>query len=287
MKPDQAADGGPFGGISHHGWPATAEGRMSVVRIERQGESRACVVALEGEIDLAVVPEIRDELDAVIGTGCTNVLLDLADVTYADSTALGLLVWADRKLAPLGGKLVLCGANSDVNRILELSGLVGVAPTISARATLADALAGVELDAPVEHPLWTESLTTPADIEKLAGTRLCVTDLIEPLGIDDAAVFDIKVAVGEALANAVRHGSPHGSQDHIVVTVTAFSDRVSISVMDSGCGFDGSPSASDDVYAPSGRGVMFMRALMDSVQFARCPGGGTMVTLVKSTRTTE
>jgi serine/threonine-protein kinase RsbW len=84
----------------------------------------------------------------------------------------------------------------------------------------------------------------------------------------------------------VRHGSPHGSDDRIVVGVTAYSDRVSIAVMDSGCGFDGSLATSDDVYAPSGRGVMFMRALMDSVQFARCPGGGTMVTLVKSTRTT-
>jgi anti-anti-sigma factor len=260
---------------------------MSVVRVERKGDSRACVVSLQGEVDLAVVPEIRDEMEAVIGAGCTNVLLDLTDVTYADSTALGLIVRADRKLAPLGGKLVLCGANPDVSRILELSGLVGVAPTISSRTTLAEALAGVELDIPLEEPLWTETLSTQADIEQLAETRLRITRLIEPLGVDESGIFDIKVAVGEALANAVRHGSPRGSQDQILASVTAYSDRVSISIMDSGCGFDGAPESSDDVYAPSGRGVMFMRALMDSVQFARCPGGGTMVTLVKSTRATE
>jgi anti-anti-sigma factor len=257
---------------------------MGAVRVEREGDSRACVVALEGDVDLAVVPEIRDEMEAVIGAGCTNVLLDLTDVVYADSTALGLLVWADRKLAPLGGRLVLCGANADVNRILELSGLVGVAPTVSSRKTLAEGLAGIDLDVAAEQPLWNESVSTAADVEHLADTRLQVTRLIEPLGIDESGIFDIKVAVGEALANAVRHGSPRGCEDRIFVSVTAYSDRVSIAVMDSGCGFDGSPEASDDVYAPSGRGVMFMRALMDSVQFARCSGGGTMVTLVKSTR---
>lgn len=262
---------------------AMVEESMGSVRVEREDDSRACVVYLDGEVDLAVVPEIREELEAVIGAGCTNVLLDLSKVTYADSTALGLLVWADRKLAPLEGKLILCGANGDVTRILELSGLVGVAPTISARPTLADALAGVELETPAEQPLWNELLSTPADVERLAATRLRVTELIEPLGIDESGIFDIKVAVGEALANAVRHGSPHGAEDRIVVSVTAYGDRVAISVTDSGCGFDGSPEASDDVYAPSGRGVMFMRALMDSVQFARCAGGGTMVTLVKST----
>ncbi len=260
-----------------------AEGTcMNGVRVEREADSTACVVTLQGEVDLSVVPAIRDELEAAIGAGCNSVLLDLTAVSYADSTALGLLVWIDRKLAPIDGKLVLCGANPDVTRILELSGLIGVAPTISSRPTLAEALAGVELTQPAEQPLWQETITTEADVEQLAVTRLRVTELIAPLGIDESALFDVKVAVGEALANAVRHGSPHGSEDLITVQVSAYGDRVAIAVGDSGCGFDGSPEASDDVYAASGRGVMFMRALMDSVQFARCSGGGTMVTLVKS-----
>ncbi len=257
---------------------------MSVgsVVVEHEADSAACVVTLAGEIDLAVVPEIRERLEAAMGAGCSQVLLDLEAVTYADSTALGLLVWIDRRLAPTSGKLILCGANADVSRILELSGLIGVAPTISARPTLAEALAGVELATPTEEPEWCEMITTEADVEQLAATRLRVTELIEPLGIDESALFDVKVAVGEALANAVRHGSPHGAEDKIAVQVQAFNDRVAITVMDSGCGYDGVPEATDDVYAASGRGVMFMRALMDSVKFARCVGGGTMVTLVKS-----
>jgi anti-sigma regulatory factor (Ser/Thr protein kinase) len=52
-------------------------------------------------------------------------------------------------------------------------------------------------------------------------------------------------------------------------------------VTDSGDGFDGSTLRSEDLYASSGRGVMFMRALMDTVEFASCTDGGTAVTLVK------
>jgi anti-sigma regulatory factor (Ser/Thr protein kinase) len=38
---------------------------------------------------------------------------------------------------------------------------------------------------------------------------------------------------------------------------------------------------SPDLYAPSGRGIMFMRALMDRVEFETAGGGGTLVRLVK------
>lgn len=254
------------------------------VEVNREPGSRSCVIALAGEIDLARVPDVRKELDSLVGSGCVNIVIDLTNVTYADSTALGLLVWIDRRLTPLDGKLVLCGANRDVERILELSGLVGVAPTISEQSDVDAALAGIAEVGGGEEPLWVETLSTPADLEHLSDIRERVVRLLKRLDMDDSAVFDVKVAVGEALANAVRHGSPMGDANDVVVQVEAFPDRVGIAVSDSGCGFDGSPETSDDVYAASGRGVMFMRALMDSVQFFRCEGGGTMVTLVKSIR---
>ena len=254
------------------------------VDVQRDAGSRSCVVSLSGEVDLARVPEIRDELESLIGSGCVNMVMDLSEVTYADSTALGLLVWADRRLAPLEGRLVLCGANRDVSRILEISGLVGAAPTISTEAEMERALATVAEGDHGEDPLWVETMTTPADLEHLAAMRERVVALLEQVGMDESALFDVKVAVGEALANAVRHGSPMGIANDVVVQVEAFSDRVGIAVSDSGCGFDGAPKSTDDVYAASGRGILFMRALMDSVQFFRCEGGGTMVALVKSIR---
>ena len=63
-----------------------------------------------------------------------------------------------------------------------------------------------------------------------------------------------------------------------------YDDRVVIKVLDTGCGFSGEASCTGDVYASGGRGVMFMRALMDRVDFEVRPEGGTIVTLVKHIR---
>ena len=115
------------------------------VRIDTKSAEAVCVVHLQGEVDIALVPEVRRALDSTISGGCRNMVLDLAEVTYADSSALGLLVWIDHKLAPSGGKLVLVGANRDVTRVLELSGLVGVAPSIGEPRRVSSALEGLEL----------------------------------------------------------------------------------------------------------------------------------------------
>jgi anti-anti-sigma factor len=251
------------------------------VRIERESGSPACVVCVDGDIDLAVVPEMQGSIDSVVTSGCVNVVLDLSHVGYADSSALGLLVWLDHRLGPLGGKLVLAGADHNVSRVLELSGLVGVAPSISASSTVRQALQGLEMAPEPPEPLWSEEMRVQASVETLAQTRTKVVELLEPLRVPEAVMYDIKVAVGEALANAVRHGSPHGGSDHVCVEVVAYSDRVVVKVRDSGCGFDGDSSCADDVYASGGRGVMFMRALMDRVEFSRCDGQGTTVTLTK------
>lgn len=251
------------------------------IDVERQVDSRACVVRVDGEIDIAVVPEMRESLDAALQGGCVNVVIDLSEVTYADSSALGLLVWLDHRLAPKGGKLVLAGANADVTRILELSGLISVAPSVSASPSLVSALDGLELREAPPEPLWSRELDIPASTDNLAETRNSVVSLLTPLRIPEASLFDIKVAVGEALANAVRHGSPRGATDNIHIDVLAAVDRVTIRVTDAGEGFDGCANLNRDIYASSGRGIMFMRALMDRVEFRSCDDGGTTVTLVK------
>jgi len=252
-----------------------------MINIDREPDSPACVVRLSGDIDFATVPAVRDAIDGAIRDGCTSVVLDLTGVRYADSSALGLLVWIDKRLQPHGGKLVLAGADRNVSRVLELSGLIGVAPTLSASSSVGEALEGLELPIEPHDAVWTKHLDAPAAVERMSEVRTCVVDWVRPLGMPETGLFDLKVAVGEALANAVRHGSPSGGQDTVAIDVTAFDDRVEVLISDHGHGFDGDAACGDDVYASGGRGVMFMRALADRVEFRPCDGGGTAVRLVK------
>lgn len=254
---------------------------MASFEIARLTTPQTCVVELRGDIDTAVVPELRQQLGSAMSGGCRNVILDFTEVVYADSSALGLLVWLDRRLGPSGGRLVLAGANQDVQRILELSGLVSIAPSIGTSADVTSALAGLQLTDEPSELLWHEDLEMLADVNNLAGVREEVCRLIAPLEFGDSAVFDIKVALGEALANAIRHGSSGEDDPPVHVGVSAYEDRVMLEVSDSGCGFNGKLEQSEDMYAPGGRGIMFMRALMDNVEFDMPAAGGTCVRLVK------
>ncbi len=256
------------------------------VHTEHEPDARACVVRVQGEIDSSTAADLESELEAAVHRGCVNLVVDLAKVAYVDSSALSVIVLMNRLLEPKGGRLVLAGASGNVSRILEISGLVDAAPTVSAAADAEDALAGLVLAQPVEPPLWTRAIEAPAMSASLARMRAEVCDVIRPLGISEATQFDIRVAVGEALSNAIRHGSPHGEGDLVGVTVAAYGDRVVLTVLDCGAGFDGVSAADGDPYAASGRGVMFMRALMDNVTFEQMPAGGTAVTLVKHIGTT-
>lgn len=242
------------------------------------------MVRFDGELDLAVVAAAKPTIQAMIDSGCTSFVLDLANVTYADSSALGLIVWLNDRVVGDGGHIVAAGADRNVTRVLELSGLLSVAESISAAESTQAALDSLTLAREPSGELWTERFEAPASVDELAALRRRVVELAGPLGLSEQALFDLKVAVGEALANAVRHGSPHGEADTVGVAVTAYPDRVAVDVSDSGPGFDGSLRCGSDLYAPCGRGVVFMRALTDAMEFRGAPGGGTVVRLVKHLR---
>jgi len=116
--------------------------------------------------------------------------------------------------------------------------------------------------------------------EDMSAIRGRIGTIAESLGLSDTELFDLKVAVGEAVANAVRHGSIT-DQDVVTISVSVFDHLIRVEVGDSGAGFAGDHAVSEDLYSPGGRGIMFMRALMDNVYFAPGPSGGTIVTLEK------
>ncbi|MBC9734740.1 STAS domain-containing protein [Nocardioides marmotae] len=91
------------------------------VRVEhRQGFA---VVVARGEVDLATVGGFRSVLNDLMVEGHVDVVVDLTDVPFVDSSALGALVAAHRRARGLGGGLSLAGIQPPVARILELTGL--------------------------------------------------------------------------------------------------------------------------------------------------------------------
>lgn len=97
------------------------------------GESGAepLELRLEGELDAYSAPDVRNRLHALIedcGTGGV-LIVDLAHVTFMDSTILGTLVGGLRRMREQDGELRLVYPPQPVRRIFELTGLDGVFPT--------------------------------------------------------------------------------------------------------------------------------------------------------------
>jgi anti-sigma B factor antagonist len=82
------------------------------------------VIGLEGELDAFVAPELRERLRSAIEAAAPGVLVvDLARVTFLDSTILGALVGALRRMREAGGELKLVYPPHPASRIFELTGL--------------------------------------------------------------------------------------------------------------------------------------------------------------------
>ena len=89
----------------------------------RGTESRngATVVRLGGELDLYNADEVRAALNQAIDAGAGRVVIDMSDVEFVDSTALGVLVEARSRLGRDG--LALAAPQLDTRRTLQVSGL--------------------------------------------------------------------------------------------------------------------------------------------------------------------
>jgi len=122
-------------------------------------------------------------------------------------------------------------------------------------------------------------LELPSQGKKLVKVRAFIEKLAADCGFNEADVFDLKVAVGEACANAIEHGSPHGRVNSIQVVCTFENCCLEVEVVDEGV-FKPRFPAFDSQLNYRGRGIPFMLALMDEVEIKESEDG-TTVRLVK------
>ena len=81
------------------------------------------VLPLEGEIDLHVSPEVAEALRTMTAKKPKVVVIDLAKVTYLDSSGLAVLIEGMQKVQEYGGKFAVAGVQESVQHILEIARL--------------------------------------------------------------------------------------------------------------------------------------------------------------------
>jgi serine/threonine-protein kinase RsbW len=133
---------------------------------------------------------------------------------------------------------------------------------------------------PVEGHLRT--MPTLSTVDEIQSVQSALHEEMARLGYGADACFAVRLAVEEAVVNAVKHG--HKFNPDLVVRVEYEVDarRVCIRVKDQGRGFKPEevpdPTSDENLAKPTGRGILLMRAYMDEVAYSAC---GTEVTMVK------
>jgi anti-sigma B factor antagonist len=87
----------------------------------REQRNGTIVLRLAGELDLYNADEIRAALDDAIGSGTGRIVVDMAEVEFVDSTALGVLIEARSRVGD--NRLLLAAPGVETRRTLEVSGL--------------------------------------------------------------------------------------------------------------------------------------------------------------------
>jgi serine/threonine-protein kinase RsbW len=90
-------------------------------------------------------------------------------------------------------------------------------------------------------------------------------------GYSDDVCFAIRLALEEALVNAIKHGNGNDPHKTIRISADVGEEEAAITIADEGRGFDPTavpdPRTDENLEKPSGRGIMLMRAYMDKVSY--------------------
>ena len=112
--------------------------------------------------------------------------------------------------------------------------------------------------------------------------------LMEKMSYSEKDVFGVRLALEEALVNAIKHGNGMDPNKQVHITCKVDDQQARITIEDEGPGFDPievpDPTSEENIDKPGGRGIMLMKAFMSEVSYS---DSGNQVILVKARETEE
>ena len=104
------------------------------IEVSSRQAGKARLVDVNGEIDLYTSTVVHECIQGLIDQGHSNLIVDLDDVNYMDSTGLGILMKAAQRLQEMEGRLAILCANARILRVLGLLGLTESLPIYKSEA---------------------------------------------------------------------------------------------------------------------------------------------------------
>ena len=124
-------------------------------------------------------------------------------------------------------------------------------------------------------------VTIPSDTAEAMHVQERIIVLLEEHGYSIRDVFSMRLAIEEAIVNAIRHGNQRNVDKSLRVEWSVNADRVIVSVEDEGPGFDPESvpdcTADENLDKPNGRGIKLMQSFLTALEYNEV---GNRVTLI-------
>ncbi|MFC3882793.1 anti-sigma F factor antagonist [Bacillus songklensis] len=92
--------------------------------INLEVKQRVLLVRLSGELDHHTADELRTKITDILENGRINhIVLNLQDLSFMDSSGLGVILGRYKQIKNSGGEMVVCSISPSVQRLFEMSGL--------------------------------------------------------------------------------------------------------------------------------------------------------------------
>ena len=110
--------------------PASPPPNEPLLRMDVATADGTARVRLAGDLDLSTVPALQARVEALRGEGSTQIVLDLAELDFIDSTGLRLILELHGEAARDGFTLALVPGGHAVQRVFDITGTADVLPFI-------------------------------------------------------------------------------------------------------------------------------------------------------------
>jgi serine/threonine-protein kinase RsbW len=120
-------------------------------------------------------------------------------------------------------------------------------------------------------PPTSTTVVIPSDPAEARRVQDAVEELLQTRNATAKDIFSIRLALEEALINAIKHGNQMDRDKTVSITYAVQADRFEIHITDQGNGFEPAdipdPTAVENIERPCGRGLMLMRHYMTEVTY--------------------
>jgi serine/threonine-protein kinase RsbW len=133
---------------------------------------------------------------------------------------------------------------------------------------------------------YAASLVIDSDPAEARSIQERIEQLLQERQAHDHDIFSIRLALEEALVNAIKHGNQMDRAKKVQISYRLLADRFEVAIVDEGEGFDPcdvpDPTAIENLERPCGRGLMLMRHYMSDVQYNARGNAVTMSKLFRN-----